>query len=48
VLSELTPDGGMDSFVFGPAGDDVTQVRRFADEVVPAVRQAVARERGNR
>jgi alkanesulfonate monooxygenase SsuD/methylene tetrahydromethanopterin reductase-like flavin-dependent oxidoreductase (luciferase family) len=46
ILVELTLEGGMDSYVFGPAGDDVAQVHRFTDEVVPAVRDAIERERG--
>lgn len=48
MLSELALDGGMDTFVFGPAGDDVAQVRLFTEQVVPAVRRAVARQRAAR
>jgi alkanesulfonate monooxygenase SsuD/methylene tetrahydromethanopterin reductase-like flavin-dependent oxidoreductase (luciferase family) len=40
-LTSLALDGGMDTFVFAPATDPVAQVRRFAAEVVPAVREAV-------
>ncbi|WP_068278761.1 LLM class flavin-dependent oxidoreductase [Aldersonia kunmingensis] len=45
-LTELVVDGGMDTFIFGTEGDDLDQIRKFAAEVVPAVREAVARERG--
>ncbi len=45
-LTELVVDGGMDTFVFGPSADPVPQLRRFAREVVPAVREQVARHRG--
>jgi alkanesulfonate monooxygenase SsuD/methylene tetrahydromethanopterin reductase-like flavin-dependent oxidoreductase (luciferase family) len=43
-VAELTPlvvEHGMDTFIFGPAEDPVRQVQRFAEEVVPAVREAV-------
>jgi hypothetical protein len=43
-VAELTPlvlEQGMDTFIFGPAEDPVRQVRRFAEEVVPAVRESV-------
>ncbi len=45
TLTELAVEVGMDTFCFGPAGDDVAQMRRFADEVAPAVRESVQRER---
>jgi alkanesulfonate monooxygenase SsuD/methylene tetrahydromethanopterin reductase-like flavin-dependent oxidoreductase (luciferase family) len=45
-LTGLVVDGGMDTFVFGPAEDPVRQVQRFADEVVPAVREAVGTRGG--
>jgi alkanesulfonate monooxygenase SsuD/methylene tetrahydromethanopterin reductase-like flavin-dependent oxidoreductase (luciferase family) len=48
TLTGLVLDGGMDTFVFGPASDDVAQVSRFVEEVVPAVRENVQRERGSR
>ena len=48
TLSELALDGGMDTFVFGPAGDDLSQVQRFLDDVVPAVTDRVQRERDSR
>jgi hypothetical protein len=47
VLSELALRDGMDTFVFGPADDDVAQAGRFIGEVVPAVRENVARGRGS-
>jgi alkanesulfonate monooxygenase SsuD/methylene tetrahydromethanopterin reductase-like flavin-dependent oxidoreductase (luciferase family) len=45
-LTELAVDHGMDTFVFGPSEDPVPQLRRFAAEVAPAVREQVARNRG--
>jgi alkanesulfonate monooxygenase SsuD/methylene tetrahydromethanopterin reductase-like flavin-dependent oxidoreductase (luciferase family) len=45
-LTEIAVDGGMDTFVFGTEGDDIAQYERFAAEVVPAVRENVARARG--
>ncbi|MCX5041945.1 LLM class flavin-dependent oxidoreductase [Aldersonia sp. NBC_00410] len=45
-LTELVVDGGMDTFVFGTEGDDLDTIRTFADDVAPAVRAAVASERG--
>ncbi|BBY30336.1 LLM class flavin-dependent oxidoreductase [Mycolicibacterium sediminis] len=45
-LTTLAVDTGMDTFIFGAPDDDLTQTRRFAEEVVPAVRTAVARSRG--
>lgn len=45
-LTGLAVEHGMDTFVFGPAADPVNQLRRFAAEVAPAVREAVARHRG--
>lgn len=48
TLSELTLHGGMDTFVFGSDGDDLAQVHRFIDQVLPAVRERVEQERGNR
>lgn len=46
TLTELAVQTGMDTFLFGTPGDDIGQVRRFAAEVVPAVRAAVAERRG--
>lgn len=45
-LSALVLETGMDGFVFGPGGDPVDQVHRFAAEVAPAVREQVAQARG--
>lgn len=45
-LTGLVLETGMDAFVFGPGGDPVEQVQRFAAEVAPAVREEVARGRG--
>lgn len=45
-LTELAVDYGMDTFVFGTQDDDLDQVRTFATEIAPAVRDAVDRERG--
>lgn len=47
-LTHLVLEGGMDSFLFGPADDPVRQTERFAAEVAPAVRAAVAAERAPR
>lgn len=45
-LTRLALEAGMDTFIFGPGEDPERQVELFAGEVVPAVREAVARERG--
>ena len=45
-LSELSLEHAMDTFVFGPSEDPVPQLQRFAAEVAPAVREQVARHRG--
>ncbi|MFI2367376.1 LLM class flavin-dependent oxidoreductase [Streptomyces sp. NPDC018833] len=45
-LTGLVIDGGMDTFVFFPRGPVDRQLSLFAEEVVPAVRERVARERG--
>jgi alkanesulfonate monooxygenase SsuD/methylene tetrahydromethanopterin reductase-like flavin-dependent oxidoreductase (luciferase family) len=42
-LTDLAVGPGFDTFVYG--SDDPAQLRRFADEVAPAVREQVARER---
>lgn len=46
-LTALTLEHGMDSFIFAPADQPETQLRRFALDVVPRVREAVARRRGH-
>ncbi|MBC6456519.1 LLM class flavin-dependent oxidoreductase [Actinomadura sp. HBU206391] len=45
-LTDLAVGSGMDTFILWPEGDQDTQMRRFAEEVVPAVRERVAEERG--
>jgi alkanesulfonate monooxygenase SsuD/methylene tetrahydromethanopterin reductase-like flavin-dependent oxidoreductase (luciferase family) len=47
TLTALVLDGGMDTFIFGPAQDDPVQVRRFADDIAPIVRDQVAQHRGS-
>ncbi|MFE3293899.1 LLM class flavin-dependent oxidoreductase [Rhodococcus sp. NPDC059234] len=44
-LTALVLETGMDTFVFGAEGDDPDQHRRWAIEVAPAVRDAVAAHR---
>jgi alkanesulfonate monooxygenase SsuD/methylene tetrahydromethanopterin reductase-like flavin-dependent oxidoreductase (luciferase family)/hemerythrin-like domain-containing protein len=44
-LAELTLTEGMSAYILGSDEHDV--IRRFADEVVPAVRELVAAERGS-
>ncbi|MEV4437647.1 LLM class flavin-dependent oxidoreductase [Streptomyces sp. NPDC049577] len=45
-ITGLVLEHGMDTFVFGAESDDPVQHRRWAAEVAPAVREAVARHRG--
>lgn len=45
-LADLVLTEGMDTFVLWPHGDVDDQLHRFAEEVVPAVREEVARARG--
>lgn len=45
-VTDLAVGSGMDTFILWPEGDQETQIKRFAEEVVPAVRAQVARERG--
>jgi hypothetical protein len=44
-LAELALGQGVSGFVLGPGPDQAGDLRRFAGEVAPAVREAVARER---
>ncbi len=44
-LTRFAVDLGLDTFVFWPADDHLRQLDLFAAEVVPAVREAVERER---
>ena len=48
TLTGLALGGGMDTFVFAPPDDELAQVRRFAEQVAPAVRDQVARQRRER
>jgi alkanesulfonate monooxygenase SsuD/methylene tetrahydromethanopterin reductase-like flavin-dependent oxidoreductase (luciferase family) len=45
-LTRLVVEVGMDAFIFWPAAEPTTQLRRYAEEVAPEVRDAVARHRG--
>jgi len=45
-LTALSLEQGMDTYIFAPSGDPAEQVARFASEVIPAVREQVARARG--
>jgi alkanesulfonate monooxygenase SsuD/methylene tetrahydromethanopterin reductase-like flavin-dependent oxidoreductase (luciferase family) len=45
-LTDLAVGSGMDTFILWPDGEQKTQLRRFAEEIVPAVRERVAEERG--
>lgn len=44
-LTALAVDTGMDTFIFAAPEDSLAQTRTFAEEVVPAVRRAVAENR---
>jgi alkanesulfonate monooxygenase SsuD/methylene tetrahydromethanopterin reductase-like flavin-dependent oxidoreductase (luciferase family) len=44
-LSELVLEHGMSTFILGPGEDAAGDLRRFAEEVAPAVREAVERAR---
>jgi hypothetical protein len=44
-LTELTLAQGVSGFLLGPGADPSGDLRRFAEEVAPAVREAVDRER---
>lgn len=44
-LTNLAVESGMDAFIFWPATEPTAQLRRFADEVAPAVRKAIAADR---
>lgn len=46
-LTGFAVELGFDTFVFWSPEDHLNQLDRFVEEVVPAVREAVARERGN-
>jgi len=42
TLAQWAVDPGIDAFIFWPTADELAQVERFAAEVAPAVREAVA------
>jgi hemerythrin-like domain-containing protein len=44
-LTELALEHGLSAFVLGPGEDPAGDLRRFAEEVAPGVREAVARAR---
>jgi alkanesulfonate monooxygenase SsuD/methylene tetrahydromethanopterin reductase-like flavin-dependent oxidoreductase (luciferase family) len=44
-LTRFTLEFGMDAFIFWPAADPLSQLRVFAEEVAPSVRDAVATAR---
>jgi alkanesulfonate monooxygenase SsuD/methylene tetrahydromethanopterin reductase-like flavin-dependent oxidoreductase (luciferase family) len=46
-LTSLAVETGMDTFLLGTPDDDATQAAVFANEIAPAVREAVARHRGD-
>jgi alkanesulfonate monooxygenase SsuD/methylene tetrahydromethanopterin reductase-like flavin-dependent oxidoreductase (luciferase family) len=46
-LTRFVVELGMDTFIFWPTDDRLRQIELFAAEVVPGVREAVARERGS-
>ena len=46
-LTRLVVEVGFDTFIYWPQQDHVRQVELFAGEVVPAVRNSVASERGD-
>jgi len=46
-LTRFALELGMDTFIYWPQDDHVRQVEVFAQEVVPAVREAVAAERSD-
>jgi hypothetical protein len=41
TLTSFAKDLGFDTFILWPSEDPKTQVQRFAEEIVPAVRSAV-------
>ena len=44
-LTEFAETLGFNAFIFAPAGDPLDQVRRFASDVVPGVREGLAKLR---
>lgn len=47
TLTGLVLEGGMNAFIFGAEGDDPIQMRRFAEEVAPAVRSNIEQARAS-
>jgi alkanesulfonate monooxygenase SsuD/methylene tetrahydromethanopterin reductase-like flavin-dependent oxidoreductase (luciferase family) len=47
TLTEFALELGLDTFVFWPPEDTLGQLERFASDVAPGVREAVARARGS-
>ena len=45
TLSRFALESGMDTFIYWPSEDHERQIELFANEVVPAVREAVEKER---
>ena len=45
-LTRLVVEIGMDTFIYWPADDRMRQIELFAAQVVPAVRDQVAKVRG--
>ena len=45
TLTEFALEYGMDTFIYWPSGDHERQAEIFADEVVPAIKEAVRSER---
>ena len=45
-LTRLAVEVGMDTFIYWPADDRMRQIELFAAEVVPAVKDQVAKVRG--
>ena len=48
ALSDWSIDLGFDTFVFWPTAAPLAQLKVFATEVVPGVRQRVSERRGQR
>jgi hypothetical protein len=48
ALTGLALDGGLDTFIFWPQEAPAAQLGRFAEEVVPRVRESVRRDRTTR
>jgi len=42
-LTTVTIEHGMDSYIFAPDGSPSSQLQRFATEIIPRVRENIAR-----